>query len=200
MIPLCPPSLLSSASKHICTASTALGLVNTRPPCFSGWKSWEKEDILNCRQKIQKFNEPILIEFTLSDNVFNETNLKDSTGIRVALCPCVANSWGIKRRTSSQCLLGAKTYVNTAPNKEGIHLDVRVRSRLSIPGLFQKQHMHIGKAFKKLERWNQLGRIQQIKPRWNFNYAAIEENSQSQMLRTAKSLRTVGVKTQRATP
>lgn len=34
----------------------------------------------------------INMTFTLSDKVFNETNLKDNTGMRVALCPCEASS------------------------------------------------------------------------------------------------------------
>lgn len=32
------------------------------------------------------------VNFTLSDKVFNETNAKDNTGMRVAVCPCDASS------------------------------------------------------------------------------------------------------------
>lgn len=35
-------------------------------------------------------------QFTLSVKVFNDTNLKDSTGSRVPLCPRDSSSFGVK--------------------------------------------------------------------------------------------------------
>lgn len=54
----------------------------------------------NMNENKYVFNAVKKMELTLSVKVFNETNLNDSTGIRVALCPCDVSSCGIKIQTN----------------------------------------------------------------------------------------------------
>lgn len=56
--------------------------------------------------------------------------------------------------------------------KESVpYLNVRIRSRLSISWLFEKQHMHLDKYLKTLARQYKYGGIREHTPKWKMNAA-----------------------------
>lgn len=138
-------------SKHMFTASTALGLVKIRPPNLSGWKSWGLQNNMSTHTKT-----PIIIvkhwttraeKLTRSESSFIHTNVKDSTGIKSAVWPHKASSWKININIYHQCFSQLSLWMFTVNNEElqnstwvQEYLDIRVCSMFS--GLFEKQHFH----------------------------------------------------------
>lgn len=92
-------------------------------------------------------NEAYMRYITFSDKVFNETNPKDRTGIRVASCPWAANSCGMKNKFKWWIPMHDHTTDRSRrhvwESTLSLHLDVGIRSRVSLPWLLQKQHLHV---------------------------------------------------------
>lgn len=77
------------------------------------------------------------LNFTFSNKVFNETNVKDNTGMRVAVCPCDASSWNVtsSHKKNKQTLKYSRCRIIIKQTDKSIYLNVRINSRLPISWL-----------------------------------------------------------------
>lgn len=84
--------------------------------------------------------------------MFKETNLKESTGMRVAWCPCDASSCRIKPRELK--LIAIVCFDSLPQCNKSVYLNVRIRSGVSISRFFEEQYVHLARDLdrQKYER------------------------------------------------